>query len=24
HDLPDSWSCPECGVKKADFSLMAA
>jgi rubredoxin-NAD+ reductase len=23
-DLPDNWSCPECGVRKADFSLMAA
>jgi rubredoxin len=23
-DIPESWSCPECGVTKADFSLMAA
>ena len=21
-DLPESWSCPECGATKADFSLM--
>jgi rubredoxin-NAD+ reductase len=23
-DIPDSWSCPDCGVTKADFALMAA
>ena len=23
-DIPESWSCPDCGVTKADFSLMAA
>jgi rubredoxin len=23
-DVPDTWGCPECGVTKADFSLMAA
>lgn len=23
-DVPDDWSCPDCGVTKADFSLMAA
>ena len=23
-DLPESWSCPDCGVSKADFSVIAA
>ena len=23
-DIPESWSCPQCGVTKSDFSLMAA
>jgi rubredoxin---NAD+ reductase len=23
-DIPDSWSCPDCGVTKADFSLVTA
>ena len=23
-DVPESWSCPDCGVTKADFSLVAA
>ncbi|MGE5825231.1 MAG: rubredoxin [Bacteroidota bacterium] len=23
-DIPDGWSCPDCGVTKSDFSLMAA
>lgn len=22
-DVPDSWSCPECGVAKADFEMVA-
>jgi rubredoxin len=22
-DLPDSWSCPECGATPADFDEMA-
>ena len=22
-DVPEDWSCPECGVKKADFDLVA-
>lgn len=21
-DLPDSWSCPECGASKADFVMV--
>jgi len=21
-DVPESWSCPECGVSKADFELV--
>jgi Rubredoxin len=21
-EIPDSWSCPICGVRKADFILM--
>lgn len=21
-DLPDTWSCPDCGAMKADFELM--
>jgi rubredoxin-NAD+ reductase len=20
-DIPDTWTCPECGAKKADFEL---
>lgn len=23
-DIPDTWSCPDCGVGKADFELVAA
>jgi len=23
-DIPEDWSCPDCGVTKADFSLVAA
>jgi len=23
-DIPQGWSCPDCGVTKADFALMAA
>ena len=23
-DIPETWTCPDCGVTKADFSLMAA
>jgi rubredoxin len=23
-DVPDEWCCPDCGVRKADFSLVAA
>lgn len=23
-DIPESWSCPDCGVTKADFALVAA
>ncbi|WP_120429131.1 rubredoxin [Acinetobacter baylyi] len=22
HDVPDSWSCPDCGVCKADFEMI--
>ncbi len=22
-DVPEDWKCPECGVSKADFELMA-
>lgn len=22
-DIPDDWSCPECGVTKEDFELIA-
>lgn len=22
-DVPDSWSCPECGAAKSDFELVA-
>lgn len=22
-DVPESWSCPDCGVKKADFQMVA-
>ncbi|MEQ1558991.1 MAG: rubredoxin [Methyloglobulus sp.] len=22
-DIPDDWRCPECGVGKSDFELMA-
>lgn len=21
-DVPDTWTCPECGASKADFQLM--
>lgn len=21
-DVPDSWSCPDCGVSKADFEMI--
>lgn len=21
-DIPDDWSCPDCGATKADFELM--
>ncbi len=21
-DIPDSWSCPECGVSKGDFDMI--
>ena len=21
-DIPDDWSCPECGVGKADFEMV--
>lgn len=21
-DIPDDWSCPDCGVMKADFEMM--
>ena len=21
-DVPDSWSCPDCGVGKADFEMV--
>ncbi len=21
-DIPDSWSCPDCGVAKADFEMV--
>ena len=23
-DVPESWSCPDCGVKKSDFQMVAA
>ena len=23
-DVPEDWSCPDCGVTKADFSLVTA
>lgn len=23
-DVPDDWECPDCGVTKADFELVAA
>ena len=23
-DIPDSWTCPDCGVTKADFEMMPA
>ena len=23
-DVPEDWSCPDCGVKKADFQMAAA
>lgn len=22
-DIPDNWYCPECGISKADFEMMA-
>ena len=22
NDIPDSWSCPDCGVSKADFEMV--
>ena len=22
NDVPDSWSCPDCGVSKADFEMI--
>lgn len=22
-DIPDDWECPECGVAKADFEMIA-
>ncbi len=22
-DVPDSWACPDCGVAKADFEMVA-
>jgi rubredoxin len=22
-DIPESWSCPDCGVAKADFEMVA-
>ena len=22
-DVPDTWECPECGVSKADFDMVA-
>jgi rubredoxin len=21
-DIPDTWTCPDCGVSKADFELL--
>ena len=21
-DIPDTWSCPDCGVTKADFEMV--
>ena len=21
-DIPDTWTCPECGVKKEDFTMV--
>lgn len=21
-DIPDNWSCPDCGVSKADFDMV--
>ena len=23
-DIPDTWTCPDCGASKADFMLMEA
>lgn len=23
-DVPDSWSCPDCGAMKADFEMIEA
>lgn len=22
-DIPDSWSCPDCGVAKSDFEMVS-
>ncbi|WP_437292416.1 rubredoxin [Sorangium sp. So ce406] len=22
-DIPESWTCPDCGVRKVDFSMVA-
>ena len=22
-DIPDNWECPDCGVAKADFDMVA-
>lgn len=22
-DIPEAWTCPDCGVSKADFSMVA-
>lgn len=22
-DIPDSWSCPDCGVAKSDFEMIS-
>ncbi len=23
HDIPDDWRCPECGMEKSEYDLMA-